>query len=217
MPATTATRALPSLVQIDQDAAVRDAVDKLILDEMATFEPPDYLADMPVVVGTHLLPGAAAEMERIGRGEPAAPRLSATATFTTVAPPTGAAASDVEAWERSVARAQVAVEAQTLRSINVELMGKYGVEAWKAHCEGLDRLLAVSKSRVTALQAKSQQLNAARKGKQDPAGARLKALQRKWEETMDSNLHVELACADAAREVARLKALAAATGLTGDA
>lgn len=203
----------PPPLQIE-DPAMRERVDQLILEEMGNFNPPDYLADFPLPSTTPFSEAVSSELERLAAGGPLPPRPNLYAIFDMVAPPADADADTLDAWERSLARAKVAVEAQGMRAINVELMTRYGVDAWKAHVDGVDKMHASMKAHVASLQSKIDAVNAVRRSRQEPAAGKLKSLVRKWHETLDSNLQVELACHDAQVEVKRLKKLAVDAGLS---
>lgn len=192
---------------------MREAVDALILEEMAHMEPEDYLAEFPAPSTTFSSELIEHEVQRIAQGQPG-PSIDFEKIFNHVEPPADADAATYEAWETALSRAKVAVEAQRMRSINLELMSRFGVDAWKAHVEGLDGMHSSMKSRVTELQAKIDTLNAARK-QQEEAAQRTRTLIRKWRETMETNVQAELACQDATQELKRLKALAAEAGLLG--
>ena len=223
---TTNVRVPPPKPQIDAPG-MRDAVDALILAEMGSFVPPDYLADLPPpppVPSSALL---AAEVARIAdsggnrASAASAAAMAAVAAFERVPPPPPPPAGDggateastAAAWESAAARLAVAHEATVLRAINVELMTRYGVEAWKVHVAGLEGMHAATKARVATLAARIEAVNGARKARQEKFSGRLAGSVRKWREAVDTNLQVELACHDADAEVRRLKRLAVDAGL----
>jgi hypothetical protein len=80
-----------------------------------------------------------AALERIADGQSASTPLDLSRFEQPQAPAAGDAAS-AEEWEVAVARAQVALEAQALRAINLELAAKYGVDMWKKHVGELEQL-----------------------------------------------------------------------------
>jgi pre-mRNA-splicing factor SPF27 len=196
---------------------MRDRVDQMILEEMSTFQPVDYLSQMPPppvlqAVSTELI---ANEMQRLQEGgRLAVPNV--VEAFDCVKAPVEKDIESMDAWEAAVAKAKVAMEAQAFRSLNLELMSRYGVEAWKAHVEGIDKIHTTMKARVAALQSKLDSVNHSRRSQQESAGSKLRTLVRKWHDTVETNVQVELACHDAEREVHRLKLLARQHGLGAD-
>jgi hypothetical protein len=97
--------------------------------------------------------------------------------------------------------------------MNAELLATYGVDAHKAHLADLDKIAAAASARVAAISARIESVNAARKAGQEPHGPRLKTLARKYSEAAAASFDVEVACADAEREVKRLRGLARERGL----
>ena len=69
------------------------------------------------------------------------------------------------------------------------------------------------RSRTAGVAARVDAVNSARKAAQEPHGARLRALTRRWEAAVTTNGQIELACVDAEREVKRLKLVAREAGL----
>jgi len=193
--------AIDAVDEIEDSAAV----EALIQAEMARFEPGDYLAPLPAPPA----PGTAAAHKL----PPYVP-----GTWDALPPPPAATATDgdaaVDEWERTVVRARVAVEAQAARAVNLELASRYGVDAWKAHLVGLERLEAAARSRVAAISRKVDEVQAARAARVSEAAAgKLRGSVRKWSEAVGSVTTAELAVAEAQREVKRLRKLADEAGL----
>ena len=70
--------------------------------------------------------------------------------------------------------------------------------------------------RATAATSDVDAINARRKAAAEAAGPRLRGLVRRWSEAVDTNTQIEVAVADAEREVKRLRRLAAEHGLLAD-
>ncbi|RYE98908.1 MAG: hypothetical protein EOO41_01800 [Methanobacteriota archaeon] len=134
-----------------------------------------------------------------------------------VAAPTGDDATSVAAWEAAVARAKVAVEAQAAHAMNLDLMARYGVEAWKNSALQVDKLVDGMKARVAAVKSEVDSVNASRRQVQEAVAPRLAGAAATWLTAVDATLQVQLACADASAEVARLRAIARDKGLLADA
>lgn len=130
-------------------------------------------------------------------------------------PPTTSSSTDqlVSAWESSVAKAQVAVEAQTLRSINVELATRYSVEQWKASVDSLAKAEEDAKTRVQRLQDETRKVQETRKATQERARGTLQTLGKRKYAAIASINGVAPAVAEAKHEAKRLKALAVQHGL----
>lgn len=155
-----------------------------------------------------------ADLDRIASGEEPAPRLRARDALPP--PPPEGAAAGLSAWQDAVSRASAAAEAQAVQSLNLELASRFGVAAWKAHASAdgdLDRVLAGLKASSAALRARIDQLNAARAAAAESQAQRLRSLVGKRQEATDTATHLELACADAEREVKRLRTEAVRLGL----
>jgi hypothetical protein len=133
---------LPSL-QLDEPG-MRELVNSLILEEMARYPAPDYVGEMPPLPcgpdGTFAsVPASSAvkaDLEAISSGAMRTPFDAHHFDF----PTTPDADADITVWEAALARAKVAVEAQLLASINLELFNKYAVDAWKTHVGQLDSI-----------------------------------------------------------------------------
>jgi hypothetical protein len=126
------------------------------------------------------------------------------------APP--AAGAEPGAWEAAVRRAELALEAQALRAVNLELAAEYGVEAWRAAVGEADAGVAGARARVAALAAQAEAVNAARRAAQagggaglSAAGTRLRKLSRSAAQVAEQNFESRLACADAESAVKRLR------------
>lgn len=131
-------------------------------------------------------------MARAAAGTPLAPpdaprfRLEA---------PSGAAASDAAAWAAAVGNAKAQLEHQALRVQNLELLTKYGANAWLAHTRACDAALAAAKAQLAALEAAAAELHKTRKVQQQAAGAELAAVERQWRAAVQKNAEIEAACA----------------------
>jgi len=109
-------------------------------------------------------------------------------------PPSGAAAEDVGAWAAAVANAKAQLEHQALRIQNLELLTKYGANAWLAHTRAADAALAAGKAQLAALEAATAELHKTRKVQQQAAGAELAAVERQWRAAVAKCAEIEAAC-----------------------
>ncbi len=184
---------------------------------MARMEPKDYLAEAGISSESALYQTSSAlvraEMEKLFTAATTNTPIAATNAITSsqyekVLPPPPSSSSSVAAWEKAIKEAQIAVEAQGIRSINLELMNKYGVAAWKTHITELEALNTQSKQGLTAVTNEIESVNALRQSTQQSiAKPKLKTLSRKYTEAVEMNLQTEVACGDIEAEVKRLRRL----------
>lgn len=214
---------IDSLPAIDgqlDEAGMRERVDELIIEEMKRMAGEERITAQSYLSGTrlhHFIDLATdsasalvrAELQRMVRGEPAESRVSP-AAYSILTPP-GDSAGPGE-WESAVRRAEIALEAQTLRTINTELAAKYGVDTWRVGAANVEQALVSARTRAAALAQDAARLDAARSSAQAPHAARLTNLAKRYAEAVESNFATELACADAEREVKRLRSMATTRG-----
>lgn len=156
-------------------------------------------------------------MELLSQGKPALGEGAAAAAVPAMTMPAAPLhEDDEEGWRSALAKAQVAVEAQTLRAVNAELASKYGVEQWQAHVAALGKGESVLRARVAALQAQVDAVNASRRSQQERVKGKLETLGKRAAASLDSITTVQAAVADAEAEVRRLKRAARGAGLIPD-
>lgn len=156
-------------------------------------------------------------MESLSHGKPALGEGAAAAAVPAmVMPPAPSREDDEEGWRTALAKAQVALEAQTLRAVNAELASKYGVEQWQAHVAALGKSEAVLRARVSGLQTQVETIKASRRTQQDRVKGKLETLGKRAASSLDSITSVQSAVADAEAEVRRLKRAARGAGLLPD-
>eukprot|EP01012_Entosiphon_sulcatum_P018607 TRINITY_DN2335_c0_g1_i1.p1 TRINITY_DN2335_c0_g1~~TRINITY_DN2335_c0_g1_i1.p1 ORF type:complete len:214 (+),score=51.56 TRINITY_DN2335_c0_g1_i1:25-666(+) len=183
-------------------AEMRLYVDRLVEEEMATFQPPDYLArlPMPELKLSQLVQG---EFDRVARGE----RLQALDMRRYEIPaPSGAAASDVARWREATENCQAQIEHQSLRVANLELLGKFGKEAWLRANKNLDEIQAPLKRRAQQQKRSIDEVNLARKAEQTKQSAQqLRTAESRFREMCTKNLDLQLECRRMEREIKRLR------------
>jgi len=120
-------------------------------------------------------------------------------------PPTADQMQSLEAWKAAVDNSKAQLESQTLRLFNLELLQKFGANAWRVHnyqLEGyqkqLQRVLDDQKALVT-------ELNKQRKFEQTQAAGSLSSLESRWTELISQTVQVEVACAALDQEVVALE------------
>lgn len=91
------------------------------------------------------------------------------------------------------------------RLFNLELLQKYGANAWKVHNFQLEAYLKQLKSDVEDKKKQILDLNKQRKFEQTEGGSSLRDLESKWSDLISQTLQVEVACASLENEVEELK------------
>jgi hypothetical protein len=168
--------------QLDEPG-MREHVNSLILAEMEAMaacgaaDEASYLSRLPPLPPPAASPLLAAEFSRASRGERPPPLPASQYSLPPV--PSGAAAEDPAAWEAAARGARLALEAQALHALNLELAARYGGEAWRAAVTHASALAAAARREVAALAGAAGEANAARAAAQEDAGARLGALAKR--------------------------------------
>lgn len=88
---------------------------------------------------------------------------------------------------------------------NLELLQKYGANAWRVHNYQLETDLANIKKNTEYLRNQILEINRERKNDQTQAAATLASLENQWSDLITQNLQVDIACAALENEVEELK------------
>jgi len=202
--------ALPYIDQErDIDPKMRKAVDDLVAEEMNRSSKPaeEYLKERNLSVPDFKFltsDFAKAELDRISRGEKMADfkveRYS-------VEPPPPEQRGNLDAWIKAVQNAQAQLEMQTERLINLELMKKYGANAWKAYNEQLVQMKQGLSNAIAQQRSQSEQVNRKRKADQMTAKPTLENLEFQFYELANKNNDIETVCWALERELKRLKTI----------
>jgi len=91
------------------------------------------------------------------------------------------------------------------RLFNLELLQKYGANAWKVHNFQLEAQLKQLKHGVEEKKKEILELNKQRKLEQTEGGINLRNLESKWSDLISQTLQVEVACASLENELEELK------------
>ncbi|KAJ7526186.1 hypothetical protein O6H91_17G086100 [Diphasiastrum complanatum] len=199
---------MDALPYIDHDYShpqVKAEVDKLIEDEMkrSTKRPASFLADLPPLPAVDLeeCPMLSKEFERVRLGKPP---LTMDMSRYALDPPHLNRRYDVNAWKHALHNAESQLQHQTIRVENLELMLKYGANAWKVHNQHLEafhsRLQAITRDYAHSIES----INRERKLNQQAAAAELGRLEVQWKELSQKNLDIESACLELAVSVQKL-------------
>ncbi|CAO3671036.1 unnamed protein product [Rhizopus stolonifer] len=112
---------------------------------------------------------------------------------------------DVEAWKTAVNNTKSQLESQAGSMFNLELLSKYGANAWRVHNYQLEAYLEHLKNDTENVRNQIMDINKERKTEQLQAAATLASLENKWSDLISQNLQVEIACAALEAEVNELK------------
>lgn len=86
----------------------------------------------------------------------------------------------VSKWEESVSNVKAQLEHTQLRMQNLELMQRYGGNAWRKHCEEVEKVVAEYERMIAKIKDLTDGVNARRKMKQEDAGKYLAELETTW-------------------------------------
>ncbi|KAF9409795.1 hypothetical protein BGZ94_001856 [Podila epigama] len=108
-------------------------------------------------------------------------------------------------WLRALDNANAQLEHQNQRILNLELVQKFGGNAWNIHNYQLEYDLSQLKKKVDEKRAEVTELNKLRKKDQLEVAESLQRLEAKWAELISSTLQVEVASAALETELEQLK------------
>lgn len=108
------------------------------------------------------------------------------------APATGKL-GEIQAWQESVDNSFAQLEHQSIRYLNLDLLQKYGCEAWKAALEVLVAMSAKAQKELAELKKEIQDVNWRRKNKQLQTGDKLNQLNNQWVSLVSCNFEIESA------------------------
>ncbi|RHZ53187.1 hypothetical protein Glove_449g7 [Diversispora epigaea] len=113
--------------------------------------------------------------------------------------------TDLESWKKAVDNSKSQLNHQNLRSYNLELLQKYGANAWRVHNFQLEHELQQYQKTLEEYKQNILELNKQRKSEQLQAGSQIENLELKWTEIIGKTLQVEVACASLETEIQQLK------------
>jgi pre-mRNA-splicing factor SPF27 len=91
------------------------------------------------------------------------------------------------------------------RLLNLELLLKFGPDAWRAHNEQLAAFVAAQQAALAGVRRRVEELNRERKLQQHAAGAELGALEAEYLGLVHKNGEIEAACRALEAEVAAMR------------
>lgn len=121
--------------------------------------------------------------------------------------PTTGKLGEIQAWQESVDNSLAQLEHQAIRSLNLDLMNKYGAETWKAALEVLLGMSAKAQKHLQDLKKEIQDINWKRKSKQLQTGEKLNQLNQQWVSLVSCNYEIEQAISQLEQQIQHVKAL----------
>ncbi|GAA5803807.1 hypothetical protein HPULCUR_009292 [Helicostylum pulchrum] len=113
--------------------------------------------------------------------------------------------NDIDGWKAAVNNTKSQLESQAGSMFNLELLQKYGANAWRVHNYQLETGLTDIKKNTEYLRNQILEINRERKNDQTQAAAALASLENKWSDLITQNLQVDIACATLESEVDELR------------
>ena len=179
----------------------------------STKAPEEYLDDLGLTLPTLKFLDSAfarAELERIHEGRA---QVAVDMTRYKVEPPPEEERDSLEAWQRAVDNAHSQLQMTKTRMVNLELMNKYGANAWKTHAENIQKMQTGMEEKIKECAQEIENVNRKRKTGQAQVGDKLRFLENKWGRAVQKTNELEGVCVLLEREVKRLKKRAEKRGL----
>uniref|UniRef100_G3MNT9 Pre-mRNA-splicing factor SPF27 n=2 Tax=Amblyomma TaxID=6942 RepID=G3MNT9_AMBMU len=197
--------ALPYIDQGYDEPGIREAVMAMVEEETRRYRPTkNYLEHLPQL-SLHQFESEImkTEFERLQSRLPM--EMMSMKRYELPQPPAGKT-TDVASWSECVDNSSAQLEHQATRIANLELMARYGAEAWKAYNAALVRMLHQLQRQLQDLRKEIQEVNWQRKTTQTEAGEKLKHLEASWVSLVSKNFEIERACVELEKEIAVLEA-----------
>ncbi|KAI8138923.1 Pre-mRNA-splicing factor SPF27 [Fennellomyces sp. T-0311] len=113
--------------------------------------------------------------------------------------------ADEEAWKSAVDNSKAQLESQTDSMFNLELLAKFGPNAWRVHNYQLEAELKQLQQTTSEYRDAVLKINRERKSDQTQAGGSLRSLENKWSDLITQNLQVDIAVSSLQQEVEELR------------
>lgn len=120
------------------------------------------------------------------------------------APPSGKL-GEIQAWQESVDNSMAQLEHQSIRSLNLDLMNKYGTETWKFALEVMVSMSARAQKELQDLKKEIQDVNWNRKSNQLKTGDKLNQLNQQWVTLVSCNYEIEQAISQLEQQIQNVK------------
>lgn len=156
-----------ALPYIDKDydiPEVRDSVHALIVAEMRSFAPANYLEYLPCPQLNLKSPVLKSELARVAKGGGA---VKVDMTRYEALQPEGALENDLQAWKKSLSNIKSQFENQSNRLLNLELNEAHAAKVWLHHNKALEGTESYFLKQTEKLKTRIEEINLARKTSQE--------------------------------------------------
>ncbi|SAM80622.1 uncharacterized protein UBRO_02497 [Ustilago bromivora] len=189
------TDALPYFDRdLELQPGLRSRVDALVAEEQASMAPIDPTTSSRLPPAYELFgsrPDLRAELERVASGQPSSHTLDSQRY--TLPAPEGGDGAPLEAWKTAVNSAHAQLGHMDVRLKNVELMKKYGSNAWRLSNFQQEQDVRLLSEQVDAIKGETNEINRLRQKDQTEAGSKLATLEKRWTELISRGLQLEVA------------------------
>lgn len=189
------TDALPYFDRdLELQPGLRSRVDALVAEEQASMAPIDPTTSSRLPPAYELFgsrPDLRAELERVASGQPSSHTLDSQRY--TLPAPEGGDGAPLEAWQTAVDSAHAQLGHMDVRLKNVELMKKYGSNAWRLSNFQQEQDIRLLSEQVDAIKGETNEINRLRQKDQTEAGSKLATLEKMWTELISRGLQLEVA------------------------
>jgi len=196
---------LPFTLDVDREIdldGMRTKVDKLIEQEMKR-TPRREITHLPANV--ELFKDNDLLLNEFLRTQQQRPQTLLSTARYELPPPHSYQMQSLDAWEAAVNNSKAQLESQTLRLFNLELLQKFGANAWRVHNYQLEGYQKQLQGILDDQKAMVTELNKQRKFEQTQAAGSLSSLEARWTELISQTVQVEVACVALGQEVAALE------------
>jgi len=205
--------ALPYIDTEYNDENIKSQVDALVVAEMenSTLSPEDYLQrlglpepEFQFLNSTFL----ATEWKRLLEKKPQTPLD--TTRYRVEGPKDR---NSVNEWQQAIGNARAQLEHLNTRVANLELLKRYGGNAWKSHNQFLSFMEKGMEMELKKSKEKTMTLNRKRKMDQVKIGEKLRGLEDDFFQSVKKNHDIEIACFQLEQEIQALRERAEAKGV----
>ncbi|KAJ1029643.1 hypothetical protein NDA13_002886 [Ustilago tritici] len=179
---------------LELQPGLRSRVDALVAEEQASMAPIDPTTSSRLPPAYELFgsrPDLRAELERVASGQPSSHTLDSQRY--TLPAPEGGNGAPLEAWQTAVDSAHAQLGHMDVRLKNVELMKKYGSNAWRLSNFQQEQDIRLLSEQVDAIKGETNEINRLRQKDQTEAGSKLATLEKRWTELISRGLQLEVA------------------------
>ncbi|KAN0031267.1 hypothetical protein ACTA71_010352 [Dictyostelium dimigraforme] len=184
----------------------QELINKLISDEMSTFTPPDYLAQLPsfIDIDYNNFQFLENDFKRMEKGEKMKEfdigRYKIESTTTMIKQQL-----NEKQWNDNLNNARSQLEHQDIRKINLELLQRYGGNSWKLYLSDLEILQKTLKKQLDQKKKQIEEVNIQRKLSQEQTYEKIQQHDKKFLELVYKNTEIEAACKSIELEIEQLK------------